>query len=159
EVYVAAYQNDQIDEFAAVSGTTCPSKQLGSWGAHGSGTGQFLRPYGVDLDPSGNVYVADSVNNRVQEFDGTGNYNTTYGAPTTLGGDLQDLRRVAVANGQVYAADLWGYHIDRFSAPGATPAQMYPTVVTGPATGDFNEPSGLTFDSAGTMYVADSVNQ
>ena len=29
----------------------------------------------------------------------------------------------------------------------------------GPANGWFNEPSGLTFDSAGNLYVADSVNQ
>ena len=78
-------------------------------------------------------------------------------------GDLFQLRRVAVANGQVYAADLWGWHIDRFAACATfscpTPAQTYPAIVSGPATGSFNEPSGLDIRRRGNLYVADSVNQ
>ena len=42
---------------------------LGKWGSRGSGDGQFAYPLGVAVDGAGNVYVADTLNNRVQVFD------------------------------------------------------------------------------------------
>jgi DNA-binding beta-propeller fold protein YncE len=162
DVYVADYNKDRIVEFGPVSGSNCSQSVIGGWGSSGNGSLQFKRPYGVAVDASGNVYVADSDNERIQEFTATGTYLHTFGDKTpALGGsgDLVQLRRVAVANGQVYGADLWGWHVDRFTTPGPTPAQTYPSPIRGPQAGYFNEPSGLTFDSAGNLYVADSVNQ
>ncbi len=37
------------------------------WGEKGSGDGHFLNPNGVAVDSSGNVYVADMLNNGVQK--------------------------------------------------------------------------------------------
>ena len=37
------------------------------WGSLGNGDGQFWVPRGVAVDSSGNVYVADSDNDRIQE--------------------------------------------------------------------------------------------
>jgi sugar lactone lactonase YvrE len=160
-IYVAAYQQDHVDKFPPVVGNTCPQSVNGGWGTSGQLNTQFKRPYGVAVDASGHVFVADSDNERIQEFTGTGSYLNTYGAaqPPNGGGDFFQLRRVAVANGQVYGADLWGLHIDRFTAPGPTPAQTYPAMFSAPPQGFFNEPSGMTFDNAGDLYVADSVNQ
>jgi len=40
------------------------------WGPRkGTGNGHFRSPHGVALDQSGNVFVADSGNNRVQKFE------------------------------------------------------------------------------------------
>jgi len=39
-----------------------------AWGSQGFGLGQFNYPAGVAVDSSGNVYVADTGNNRVQKF-------------------------------------------------------------------------------------------
>ncbi len=158
-VYVAAYQQDRMDEFGPVVGNTCPTAMTRTWGTSGNGPLQFKRPYGVATDGSGHVLVADSDNERIQEFNSTGStLIATFGAGSPTG-DFQQLRRVAVANGQVYGADLWGLHIDRFTAPGPTPAQTYPATFGPPPQGSFNEPSGMTFDSNGNLYVADSVNQ
>lgn len=41
---------------------------LAKWGSFGTGNGQFDRPWGVAVDASGNVYVADSHNYRIQVF-------------------------------------------------------------------------------------------
>lgn len=38
------------------------------WGSLGSGNGQFNSPRGMAVDSSGNVYVADTGNNRIQKF-------------------------------------------------------------------------------------------
>jgi DNA-binding beta-propeller fold protein YncE len=159
DIYVAVYQQDRINEYPPVNGNTCPTdgRMIRTWGTHGSANDQLIRPYGVDLDTAGNVYVADSDNDRVQEFSATGAYKATFGAKLGSGGDLFQLRRVAVQGSNVYAADLWGFHVDRFSKPGPTRAQVFGN--TPPANGKFNEPSGITFDGAGNLYVADAVNQ
>jgi DNA-binding beta-propeller fold protein YncE len=39
-----------------------------AWGAFGDGSGKFVGPAGVSVDGAGNVYVADSNNNRIQKF-------------------------------------------------------------------------------------------
>jgi tripartite motif-containing protein 71 len=41
---------------------------LTTWGSEGSGDGQFGEPGGIAVDGAGNVYVADTGNNRVQKF-------------------------------------------------------------------------------------------
>lgn len=38
------------------------------WGSHGGREGQFLYPNGLAVDLSGNVYVADTYNHRIQKF-------------------------------------------------------------------------------------------
>src|SRR3954447_13542169 len=42
------------------------------WGSQGSMDGEFSNPYHVATDSSGNVYVADAGNDRIQKFDSSG---------------------------------------------------------------------------------------
>lgn len=44
------------------------NKFLTQWGTKGSGDGQFRNPCEVAVDGIGNVYVADTFNNRIQKF-------------------------------------------------------------------------------------------
>jgi DNA-binding beta-propeller fold protein YncE len=54
--------NDRIQKFTA-DGTF-----IASWGSSGTGNGQFHDPDSIAIDSSGNVYVADWDNNRIQVF-------------------------------------------------------------------------------------------
>ena len=45
-----------------------------SWGEPGTGQGQFSTPHSIATDDSGNVYVADRGNGRIQVFDGDGKF-------------------------------------------------------------------------------------
>ncbi|MCX6753110.1 MAG: 6-bladed beta-propeller, partial [Candidatus Nomurabacteria bacterium] len=48
-------------------------------GHTGSGDGQFNLAEGIALDSLGNIYVADTANNRIQKFDIDGNYLSQWG--------------------------------------------------------------------------------
>src|SRR5581483_447584 len=50
-----------------------------SWGSAGSNSGQFQDPSGLALDSSGNVYIADTGNSRVEKFDKNGNFIAAWG--------------------------------------------------------------------------------
>ena len=106
-----------------------------------------------------NVYVADSDNNRIQEFTPSGTPVNTFGQPGTGSDDFQQLRRVAVGSGppprclRRRPVDVQ----DRSVRPDDTPVQVYGNIP--PLPGQFNEPSGMTFDDAGHIFVADAVNQ
>ena len=43
---------------------------LGAWGEPGTGEGQFQEPWTIAVAPTGEIYVADSLNGRIQVFKG-----------------------------------------------------------------------------------------
>ena len=62
------YRNTRVMKFSA------NGKFLFQWGTKGTGPGQFDLPHWVSLDATGNVYVADRGNKRIQVFDASGHY-------------------------------------------------------------------------------------
>jgi peptidylglycine monooxygenase len=64
-----------------------------TWGALGSGPGQFLEPHSLWCLSDGRVVVADRCNHRLQVFDTNGAYVTEWGGfrrPVAIWGDSQD---------------------------------------------------------------------
>ncbi len=162
-IYVAGYKTNEILKFSSTG--TCLKK----WGSTGTEVGQFRTPYGVTthLDPvTGQelLYVADGLNNRVQVF-------TLDGAPVAQFGTFGDpgqvgtfttMRRVAVdANGNVWAADLWGDRIERWNrtSTGFTYDRTIGAVMPDPTdTAVFHEPRGMAFAPNGDLWVSDTVH-
>ena len=54
------------------------ASQVDEWGASGSGQGQFFIPHGIAVGPDGRVLVADRNNSRIQVFDQSGRWLSTW---------------------------------------------------------------------------------
>ena len=65
-------------------------------GRPGQGAGQFLRPVGLALDHRGQLYVADSGNNRVQVVDEDGDFIAEYGRHGWRTGEFDTPTDVAI---------------------------------------------------------------
>lgn len=72
------------------------------------------------IDGAGNVYVADTSNNRVQKFDAGGAYLTQWGSGGSGSSQLDPPAGVAVDGaGNVYVADSNNHHIQKFDGSGS----------------------------------------
>jgi tripartite motif-containing protein 71 len=105
-LYVSETGNDRVQAFS-----TAGVYQF-SFGAVGSGNGQLNNPFGLAVDSVGNVYVADTTNNRVSKFDSTGLWlrHIAVGAtsPYAVALDKADHVWVTFGPGDVYSYDSVG---------------------------------------------------
>ena len=104
---------------SSTTSTTVPpcGTFLLKWGAPlGAGNGELNSPTGVATDGSGNVYVADTGNHRIQKFDANGTFLTAWGSQDSGDGQLQAPIGVAPdGNGNVYVLD--DERIKKFACP------------------------------------------
>ena len=84
------------------------------WGSTGSANGEFASPKQVSFDTSGNVYVADAGNNRIQKFDSVGNHLLSWGTAGTGDGEFDLPEGIHVdSSNNVYVADTQNDRIQR----------------------------------------------
>ena len=87
----------------------------------GSGDGQFFGgPLGVAVDGSGNVFVTDRYNARIQEFTNTGTFLTKWGSFGSGDGQFGSNSPTAVAvdaSGDVFVADNGNNRVQKFACP------------------------------------------
>ncbi len=115
------------------------------------------RPAGMAFDSSGNVYVVDCGNDRVQKFTAMARYLTQWGASGSGDGQFDVPWGIAAdAAGNVYVADEHNHRIQKFTSTGAYLTQWGYVLARG--DGQFNAPWEVAVDPAGNVYVADSCN-
>lgn len=129
---------------------------LQKWGSKGISDGQFQSPGGVAVDASGNVYVADTGNNRIQKFSSAGTWLVSWGGRGTGPGLFSAPDGVAVDGaGNVYVADTSNNRIQKFTSDGQF---ITGWGTRGAGTGQFSSPRGVAVDGAGNVYIADTGN-
>jgi streptogramin lyase len=142
-------------------------------GTNGSTDGTsatFNKPRGVDFDASGNVYVADTYNHKIRKITPSGDVSTLAGgaSPGYNNGAGASARfrypnGVAVDSlGNIYVADTYNHTI-RMITPSGDVSTFAGTGSVGDIDGagtsaKFSRPHGITIDSAGNIYVADTYN-
>ena len=129
-------------------------------------------PLGIATDAAGNLYVADTGNQRVRRIDLTGTIETVAGTGergySGDGGAAWDARLdtpigvATVAAGNVYVADFGNRRIRRIDSAGviATFAGAGGDSGDGGAATEarLGGPAGVTSDEAGNVYIADLRN-
>jgi sugar lactone lactonase YvrE len=157
EIWVADSNNNRIQKWAMPAGAA-PSQPTytTSFGAAGTGNGQFSRPANVAIDAKGNIWAVDLGNNRVQEFNEAGTFIRAFGSTGT--GDGQFSRPAGITvdpKGYVWVADAGNNRIQKFSELGVFVAK-YGTLGSG--NGQFNGPEGVVADAKGYIWVSDTYN-
>jgi hypothetical protein len=173
-VYVADTENDTIRKITTarvvttLAGTAGTSGSMDDTGA----AAHFDYPRGVATDSAGSVYVADSYNHTIRQITAAGVVTTLagtagmYGSADGSGAAARFYlpRDVATDSaGNVYVADTLNSTIRKITAAGvvttlAGTAGMSGSADSTGAAARFNRPYGVAVDSAGNVYVADTLN-
>jgi DNA-binding beta-propeller fold protein YncE len=118
---------------------------LTTWGTYGLRTGEFVNPHDIAVDSEGNVYVADTRNNRLQKFGPSGTFITQWGALGSGRGQFYWPVGVVIDNsGNVYVAD-YNHRIQKFDPNG-----IFMTMWGISSVGK------IAVDNSGNVYVADT---
>jgi trimeric autotransporter adhesin len=181
-LYIADTGNDLIRKVTGTTITTVAgnitSAGFGSQafgGDNGPATSALLNgPTGVAVDASGNLYIADTKNNRIRKV--TGTTITTYAGDGNLG-SAGDGGRAVIAHinaprglaldgaGNLYIADSGNHRVRVVAASNQVINTIAGTGTLG-FSGDFglatkaqlNVPHDVTVDAAGNVYIADYSN-
>lgn len=176
-VYFADSQNNVIRKVAS-NGTITTVAGDGLVGYTGDGTSAIFsainEPQGVAVDTSGNLYIADTYNNRVRKVSSAGIISTVAGngtigysgdgAPAT-NATLYNPNAVAVdASGNIFVADTGNNVVRKVAANGVI------STVAGDGTHGFSgdggpatnaklaSPNGVVIGATGNLYIGDSNN-
>jgi uncharacterized protein (TIGR03437 family) len=177
-LFITDQFNNRIRKVAP-NGTISTVAGTGVAGFSGDGgpaiDAEINTPTGIGGDNSGNLYIADVVNQRIRKVDSSGiittfagNGNKGYGGDGGLAIDASFYNAVRVAidpSGNVLVADQSDHRIRRIAPSGLI------TTIAGNGVGAFsgdggpainaslNNPTAVAVDGGGVIYISDQFNQ
>lgn len=175
-IYVADTLNDTVRKVTSLGSVTTLAGYPG-YANNSDGTGtnaQFNAPQGIAVDSSGNIYVADTLNHTIRMVTQSGVVTTIAGTPGSYGSLDSSTNQTALFNQpkglaldsakNIYVADSMNHTIRRITQSNTVTTIAGTAGVWGSADGTNNnalffQPSALTIDSSGNIYVADAGNQ
>jgi serpin B len=135
---------------------------LGVSGKYGIDNSHFGYPESVALDSSGNIFIVDRGNDRVQKFSSSGEYLMTLGVSGKSGIDNSHFNTpVSVAldsSGNIFVADTYNHRIQKFSSSGEYLMTLGVPGKYGSDNAHFSYPESVALDSSGNIFVADTYN-
>lgn len=115
--------------------------------------GTFARPTNVAVDAKGDIYVADTINNRIQIFDAEGNFLSMFGRGGDGPGYFGRPKGLAVdRDGHIWVADTSMDRVQVFDRKGQL-AGYFGTHGTLP--GQFVLPTGVAIDNQNRVMVTE----
>jgi hypothetical protein len=174
-VWVTDFNNNRVEEFNS-SGTYLAAigagynGVAGSVGSSGTGSGQLSGPQAIAFDSSGNIWVVDGNNNRVQKFNSSRTYLSQFpcasGACTgsSANGQFHNPQGIAFdSSGNIWVTDYSNFRMQKFNSSatfilgvGAGYQGVGGAIGSnGTANGQFNNPNDIAIDLSGNVWVAD----
>jgi sugar lactone lactonase YvrE len=174
-LFVADTNNYTIRKITSGGVATTFAGLAGSSGsADGTGSAaRFIYPRGITIDTAGNLFVADTYNFTIRKIT-SGGVVTTFaglaGSPGSADGTGSDARFFYPSGitidteGNLFVADTNNYTIRKITSGGVvtTLAGLAGSFGSTNGTGSaarFFYPFGITIDTAGNLFVADTYNQ
>lgn len=115
--------------------------------------GTFSYPLSAAVDEEGNVFVADTMNDRVQIFDADGEFVQMFGKQGITPGTFMRAKGIAVdRDGHIYVTDAEFNNVQVFDREGQ-PLAVFGTRGTDP--GQFSLVTGICIDARNRILVAD----
>ena len=150
ECTISAFDPDGIQTFPEYDPD---GEYFERWGTKGSEPGMLNGPAGIAFDANDDLYVVDSLNNRVQAFTRTGEFLKTWGRPGVSEGEFNRPWGITIdREGAVYVAD-WGNHrVQKFGPDGE---YLMTFGSQNGSASSLTHPSGVAVDSDGDVYVTD----
>jgi YD repeat-containing protein len=152
-LWITDGHNDRVQEWAI------PGEEavlpVDAFGSYGTGPGQFDYAGDIGQTPSGDFWVADPYNHRIQKLDAEGNQLDVI----TQAADGKRLMPNGLAvdpAGNVLITDSDHHRVEVFNSNGNFVRRFGGG--WGTATGQFRHPQGLTVDPQGDVLVTDMLN-
>jgi sugar lactone lactonase YvrE len=170
-VYVADWRNTRIRKITAagIVSTLAGNGDHGYADGNGS-TAKFYNPEGIATDDQGNVFVADTYNNRIRKITNSGVVSTIAGSGVSgyeegNGTTAKFAKPTGITTdgqGNLFVTDRFNYRIRKITSAGIV-STIAGNGIRGFAngnstTGMFNDPIGIVVDSRQNIYVADAGN-
>ncbi len=152
-LYIVDTQQDQVLVYDADSLKLL--RKIGTSGKNHFLTepGDFAAPQGVALDKDGNVYVTDTLNDRVEIFDADGKFLSTFGKNGDGPGYFARPKGIAVdGDGHIWVADAMQNQLQVFNREG----QLL-TYIGGPGhyPGQFESLVGVAIDKNNRVFTSE----
>jgi streptogramin lyase len=123
----------------------------------GTEPGKVKDPSGIAIDSKGDVWVADTANNRIEEFSAEGIYLGKFGEPGSEPGKLKEPKGLAFdSKGDLWVADTGNNRIEEYNPTEGK--YLGELGSSGSEKGQLKAPTAIAFDASGNLWVADTGN-
>ncbi|MFC3803718.1 cadherin-like beta sandwich domain-containing protein [Cohnella sp. GCM10012308] len=174
-LYIADQADNKIRKVDASTGIISTAAGDGTQGYSGDGDlatdAQIARPEGIAVDSDDNLYISDSLNNRIRKVNASGYISTVAGGGIEGDGALATLAYLSYptqlsvdADGNLYITDADESRIRQVDTSGfittvaGTGAAGYSGDGGDATSAKLNQPYGTAVDGNGYLYIADGGN-
>jgi DNA-binding beta-propeller fold protein YncE len=142
---------ERVRSFPAAPGWTSMPAQTANMfrGGKGSGNGQFDSPTAITIDGSGNFFVADTGNGRIQKFSPTGAFVTKIGTEENHSKSSRPSGVAIDRAGHIYVADTGNHRVQKLAPDGTFGAELKDAEL------GFYGPRRIAIGSDDSIYVVD----